>query len=92
MHALDTNSLVYFFKGMGRVSERLLSTPPRDVAIPAIVLYEIEVGIAKSSSPKKRKQQLEELLRWATVLPFDRLEARTAARIRAELERKGAPI
>jgi tRNA(fMet)-specific endonuclease VapC len=92
MYALDTNSLVYFFKGLGRVSERLLATPPREVTVPAIALYELEVGIAKSTSPQKRRKQLDELLRWARVLPFARAEARTAAKIRAELERNGSPV
>jgi tRNA(fMet)-specific endonuclease VapC len=92
MYVLDTNSVIYFFKGMGRICERLLSTPRQEVAIPVIALYELEVGIAKSSSPKKRRQQLGELLRWVAVLPFDRHEARVAAGVRARLERKGTPI
>ena len=62
MYALDTNSAIYFFKGMGRVAEHLLAAPPMDVALPAIVIYELEVGIAKSMAPKKRRQQLDVLL------------------------------
>jgi tRNA(fMet)-specific endonuclease VapC len=77
---------------MGRVSERLLGTAPREVAVPAVALYELEVGIAKAVSPQKRRQQLDEFLTWAAILPFARLEAREAAKIRAELERKGTPI
>jgi tRNA(fMet)-specific endonuclease VapC len=92
MYALDANSLIYSFKGMGRVSERLLATPPREVAVPAVALYELEVGIAKAVSPRKRRQQLDEFLTWAAILPFSRVEARKAAKIRAELERKGTPI
>ena len=92
MYALDTNSLIYFFKGMGSVSEHLLATPPPEVAVPAVSVYELEVGIAKSTSPQKRRQQLDELLRWARLLHFTRLEARASARIRAELEKKGAAI
>ncbi len=92
MYALDTNSLIYFFKGMGSVSEHLLASEPREVAVPAISVYELEVGIAKSTSPQKRRQQLDELLRWARILHFTRLEARASARIRAELEKKGAAI
>ena len=47
-YVLDTNILIYFFKGVGNVSERLLSTPPSDIGLPAIVLFELEVGIRKS--------------------------------------------
>lgn len=88
MYVLDTNSVVYFFKGMGRVTERLLGTPPREVALPAIVLYELELGIAKSTSPDRRRAQLEELVRRVNLLPFGSSEAKVTARIRADLERR----
>ena len=52
MFALDTNSVLYIFKNHGRVAERLLETPHAEVAIPAVVLYELEVGLAKSASPQ----------------------------------------
>jgi tRNA(fMet)-specific endonuclease VapC len=92
MYVLDTNSLIYFFKDMGRLPERVLSTPPRSLAIPAIVLYELEVGIAKSPAPARRRFQLEQLLALLDVLAFGAPEATVAARIRAELEQAGTPI
>ena len=92
MYALDTNSVIYFFKGMGRVAERLLGTPPREVALPAVVLYELELGLAKSSAPERRRSQLDELVRRVLILPFGPAEARVTARIRADLERAGEPI
>ncbi|MBC8452590.1 MAG: type II toxin-antitoxin system VapC family toxin [Spirochaetes bacterium] len=92
MYLLDTNTIIYFFKGLGKVAETLLSKAPEDIAIPAIVLYELEVGIAKSSNPKKRKIQLESLVSRITVLPFTEKEAEISAKIRAELEKQGAPI
>lgn len=39
MYAVDTNSAIYFFKGMGRVAEHLLATPPMDVALPRMFYY-----------------------------------------------------
>lgn len=92
MYVLDTNSVVYFFKGMGRVTQRLLDTPPREIALPAVVLYELELGIAKSSSPERRRSQLDELVRRINLLPFGSSEAKVTARIRADLERAGEPI
>ncbi len=90
--ALDTNTLIYFFKGLGNVADRMLATPPTDIRIPAIVVYELEAGIAKSSAPAKRRQQLDELLNTVELLPFDRSAARHAAEIRVWLERRGTPI
>ncbi len=92
MYALDTNTLIYFFKGVGSVAEHLEEVPPRDVAIPSVVLYELEVGIAKSTQPKKRRQGLEALLRLVTILPFDEAAARAAASVRVGLEKAGTPI
>ncbi|MBK1727076.1 PIN domain-containing protein [Halorhodospira neutriphila] len=90
--ALDTNTLIYFFKGRGEVARNLLATAPASILIPAVVVYELETGIAKSSEPDKRRGQLDELLDTVTVLPFDRQAAIQAARIRARLEGQGTPI
>lgn len=92
MYILDTNTLVYFFKGMGNIPEKLLSIPPKEIGIPTIVLYELEYGIAKSNAPKKRRAQLNELCALVNILPFGEKEARTTAIIRANLEKKGTPI
>lgn len=92
MWVLDTNTLIYFFKGEGRVAERMLARAPQDIGIPAIVLYELQVGIAKSASPEKRSEQLAELTSVVQVLPFHQREAKAAAEIRATLESKGQPI
>jgi tRNA(fMet)-specific endonuclease VapC len=92
MIVLDTNTLIYFFKGQGRVMERLLAHSPQEIGVPAIVIYELEVGIAKSTSPAKRRRQLAELLAVVTILPFGAAEARQAASIRATLAQAGTPI
>ena len=92
MYALDTNTLIYFFKGYGKVAERMLNTAPSNIAIPCVVLFEIETGIAKSAQPDTRRQQLGQLLDNVTVLQFDRGAAREAAGIRAQLEQNGTPI
>jgi tRNA(fMet)-specific endonuclease VapC len=69
--ALDTNTVIYFFKGMGRVAGNLGKEAPRDIAIPAVVLYELEVGIARSSRPRQRRESLDALLDVIHILPFD---------------------
>ncbi|MCI5136729.1 MAG: type II toxin-antitoxin system VapC family toxin [Candidatus Electrothrix sp. AW2] len=92
MYLLDTNTLIYFFKDIGNVAETLLSKSPKNISIPSIVLYELEVGIAKSNNPKKRKKQLEALTSRITVQSFTPREAEAAAIIRANLEKLGTPI
>jgi tRNA(fMet)-specific endonuclease VapC len=92
MYILDTNTLIYFFKGIGNVSTRLLHTPPRSIGVPTIVLFELEVGIAKSSSPKKRRLQLQDLTATVNILPLGHEEVKFAAAIRVDLENRGKPI
>jgi len=92
LYFLDTNTLIYFFKGIGNVANILLSKAPKDIFVPSIVLYELEVGIAKSTKPKKRKTQLESLISRINISSFDAQEARVAATIRANLESNGIPI
>ena len=92
MFVLDTNIVIYFFKGLGEVSQNLLAQSPTDIAIPAVVYYELEVGVKKSNYPEKRIMQLNELISAVTILPFGKAEAQASAVIRAQLEKKGTPI
>jgi tRNA(fMet)-specific endonuclease VapC len=71
----------------------LLKTLPTSLlgkySVSTIVLFELQVGIAKSTSPKKRTQQL---LSRVNLVPFDRDAALAAATIRAQMEQQGTPI
>lgn len=91
-YALDTNTLIYYFKGMGQVAEHLLAQVPSDICIPTIVLYELETGIAKSNSPQKRREQLRALLEVVELLPFDENSSHRTAQLRATLEQQGQMI
>ena len=92
MFVLDTNTLIYFFKGIGKVEQNLLSKSPKEIGISTIVLFELEVGIGKSKSPYKRIQQLNDLISVVYVLPFGMKESKTAALIHVQLEKQGVPI
>lgn len=92
MYMLDTNTLISLFRGDGRMAERLLATTPADIALPAVVVYELETGIARSSDSAKRRGQLDQLLQVVAVLPFGVEEAKAAAALRARLEGEGTPI
>ncbi|MBT9314003.1 type II toxin-antitoxin system VapC family toxin [Leptothoe spongobia] len=92
MYVLDTNTLIYLFKGMGRIGERMQSVSSGEVGISTLVLYELYVGIAKSQNPTRRKQLLESLTSQSIILPFDQKAAKVASQIRARLESMGQPI
>jgi tRNA(fMet)-specific endonuclease VapC len=92
MYVLDTNTLIYYFKGQGQVTQNLINTPAESIIISTIVVFELQVGIAKSNSPTKRIQQLQQLLSKVQQVDFDREMAISAATIRAQLEQQGTPI
>ena len=92
MFVLDTNTLIYFFKDMGRVRENMRAAKPEEICIPTVVLYELRVGLAKSASPQQRIQKLERILETSQVATFDAKAATVSALIRANLEKNGTPI
>ena len=92
MFVLDTHTLICFFRGDGQVAKRLLSTAPSNIAVPTVVVFELETGIAKSTDPARRRGQLDQLLEVVAVLPFGVQEAKAAAALRARLEQDGTPI
>jgi tRNA(fMet)-specific endonuclease VapC len=70
----------------------MAAVTPQEIAVSTIVLFELQVGIAKSTAPAKRTQQLQQLLSRVNLVPFDRNAALAAATIRAQLEEQGMPI
>lgn len=92
MYALDTNTIAYFFKGMGGVGIRLMAVPPGQVEVSAIVAYELAVGVAKSPEASRRREQLARFLASIQLVPFGPHEAEVAAGVRSDLEQRGVPI
>jgi tRNA(fMet)-specific endonuclease VapC len=92
MFVLDANTVVDYFRGRGKVAERLLAVKPRDIALPAIVAYEVWVGVLGSQNAKRRETQYEQFLSVIEVIPFDLAISRRAAELRHALERRGESI
>lgn len=92
MFVLDTNTVIDYFKGRGKVADRLLAVPPRDIALPAIAAYEVWVGVMGSQNAKRRQSQYEQFLSAIEVIPFDSATSRRAGELRHTLERRGESI
>ncbi|MCC7082703.1 MAG: type II toxin-antitoxin system VapC family toxin [Burkholderiales bacterium] len=92
MFVLDTNTVIDYFRGKGRVAERLLSVPPSEIGLPSIAAYEAWVGVLGSKNAVKRQAQFEEFLATIEILPFDAAMSRLAATIRLALARRGEII
>lgn len=92
MFVLDTNTVLDYFRGKGRVAERLLAVAPSEIALPAVSAYEVWVGVLGSQNPKRRQEQFEAFLSVVEILPFDAEAATWAAQVRHNLERAGEAI
>lgn len=91
-YLLDTNSFIYYFKGLGNVKQRLLACQPNEIVLSSVVYYELQVGILKSTNPQKRIAQLAHIKTQVSWVDFDEKSAQATAQIRVDLERIGKPI
>jgi len=89
---LDTNVLIHYLKGDPAIVARIRNTSRGELAIPAIVVYELEYGTLRSKLSAARRRELEAGLEHIQHVPFDSAAAMAAARIRVELERQGSTI
>ena len=92
MYALDTNTVLDYFRGRGGVAKSLLAVPPSEVALPAIVVYEVWIGVLGSHNAARRQSQYERFLATVEVLAFNSAVGRRAAELRHALERRGEGI
>jgi tRNA(fMet)-specific endonuclease VapC len=95
MICLDTNVVIGCLRGRPpRLAERLeREVLHDDFALPVIVLFELQYGIAKSVRCQDNAERLATFLQLPiAVLPFEPDDAEEAGDIRAALERAGTPI
>jgi tRNA(fMet)-specific endonuclease VapC len=96
MICLDTNIVIGIVNGRNsslrhRLGEQMRAGMP--VALPAIALFEMRYGFAKSDRRDHNEHLLERFLGLGiAVLPFVAEDAAHAGDIRADLESKGTPI
>ena len=92
MYLLDTNTLIYFFKQQGQVAAHLKNIAASQIAIPSVVLFELEYGVLRSTRPELQRKGMEAALKVYRVLNLDDKAAKSAAQIKHSLEAAGTPI
>jgi tRNA(fMet)-specific endonuclease VapC len=95
MYCLDTKIVIAVLKNepanfIRRFERELVKG---NLAVSAIVLFELYYGIANSGRRAQNAQRLKAFLQAPIdVLPFDEGDAEEAGRIRAALKKTGAPV
>ena len=94
-YVLDTNTLSFAMAGDPPVSERLLSQARTDVLLPQPVIAEVEYGLARLRTSKKRDRLLKRFRAFLDEMPrapWTDAVSHAFGRVKAELERRGIPI
>lgn len=92
MYLLDTNTLIYFFKQQGHVAAHLRQVAAARIALPSVVLFELEYGLLRSTKPDVQQRGMNAALSAFRVLPLDAKSAKSAAWVKYTLEVAGTPI
>src|ERR671933_675169 len=95
MYLLDTDILSNLMKRApaSMLVARLARVPPEDQFTSSVTLGELLYGAHRSSRTTALLERIEEtLLPELPILPFDAAAAWRYGELRAELERRGAPI
>jgi tRNA(fMet)-specific endonuclease VapC len=92
-YLLDTNICVHLIRQRpGALLQKLTSLPVGEAGVSSVTVAELQYGVHKSSRPEQNAEALAMFLAPLPVADFDYAAAETYGRIRARLERTGAPI
>ena len=91
MILLDSNLIIHYLKGNEPATSRIKSANPAGVALPTVVVYELEYGTLRFAGAKRRAI-LDAVILAFNQAPFDLAAARESARIRFDLEKRGDVI
>ena len=93
IYLLDTNICIYAVNGRHpQLNQRLLSIPPKEIAVSSVTVGELEYGASKSHWGARTRQIMRAFLANFTVLPFTEDDAIIFGRFRAFLAASGKPI
>jgi tRNA(fMet)-specific endonuclease VapC len=89
MYLLDSNILIYWLKGQGKVAQNLQIKSPQHIKVPAPALFELEYGTAKSQKPQLQRDFIDTVVLKLEILALDYPSAKAAGLLRSSLEGKG---
>lgn len=91
---LDTDICIYLIKKKpASVIQKLTERETSDVGLTVVSVFELQFGVENSQNRQQSQTALNHFLGSIHhILPIDQHAANFAAKIRAELKRKGTPI
>lgn len=92
--SLDANAVIDVLRGAPAVRDRwnLTATSGADLVLSAIVLHEIEAGLARHPHAAKQRDRFAPILARARVVDFEGSDATVSGALGARLKRTGRSI
>jgi len=90
-YMLDTDTVSFALRGLGRVAARLLDHRPSQLCISSITLAELRFG-AETRRSRRLHRLLATFVESVEVAAFDRRAADRFATVAVSLARRGTPI
>lgn len=88
-YLIDTDWVVYYFKGRQAIVKRLDALENESLAISVVTLAELYDGLYGSRDSRKREAALQDFLQWVTVLGLDEETCRLFGKERSRLRQAG---
>jgi tRNA(fMet)-specific endonuclease VapC len=88
-YILDTDISIYFLRQEQKVVERVLNTPPKDLALTIINKTELFFGAFNSTKKKKNLEAVENFTNKIHIFPFCEQSSYIFAKEKADLTKKG---
>jgi len=93
IYLLDTNICVHLIRHRSAaLMQKLTSLPVGEAGVSSVTVAELQYGVQKSGRTEQNAEALAMFLTPLPIADFDYAAAEAYGRIRAHLERAGAPI
>lgn len=93
MFCLDSNVIIDVIRGKyPDLIKHFKNLDSDEIAVPSVVLAELEFGAQHSDNYKKRRKQYLDVIAPYKIIPFTEKEAEIYGKIREELTKKGKLI
>jgi len=88
---LDTDTVSFAIRGLGRVASRIVEHQPSELCVSALTLAELRRGVERRKA-QKLDRVISAFFKNIAVVPFDEECAGAFGRLAAQLEARGTPI
>jgi tRNA(fMet)-specific endonuclease VapC len=89
---LDTDTCIDILRGLNSVVRKIAQMSPDDCAVSSITVFELYSGALVSARPDVEQHKVDGFVAPLTIIVFDGTAAREAAKLRADLKRRGSSI